>query len=230
MPKSQQNKPDQVFDGSDERLWKRQLEQGRLSPRAPEPAAEPVSRRGEDEGDPENWRRTLEHGRLSALAMPQSLVLAGPGAAPAAVVAAAKDEGKKAVQAIAAGAGSLEREIVKAKAIFSMRNQSMGLLRNWIACWIFLPIVMGLMITTNEKLRKTAARYKEASRTSLQVPKTPDAATKLALMNITWVLLWDWMQWTFWACLWYGLLFLVVVLISLVIQLVKCGLTLGLIC
>ncbi len=230
MSKSQQNKKRTAHIGNDERLWRRQLEHGRLTPRVPATDDAAPARPAADREDPDAWRRELEHGRLSALALPQGLAYAGPGAAPV-VAAIAKDEAMKAGQAIAAGAGSLEREIIKAKATFMIRKQTMGLLRNWIACWIFIPVVFGIMISTNEKLRKTSARFKEAQRGGgLQVPKTPDEATKFQLKNITWVLLADWMQWTAWTCLWYGLLFLVVVLIVLIIQIVKCGLTLGLIC
>jgi hypothetical protein len=82
MPRSPLSKTETAPAGGDERLWKRQLEQARLTQAASD---KPAAAGTEDAGDPQRWRRQLEHGRLSAMAMPQGTAYAGPGAAAAAV-------------------------------------------------------------------------------------------------------------------------------------------------
>jgi len=236
MPKSTQNKNRAAGTPTenDERRWRRQLESGRHPDITSSSATSNQGRvpaesvRSERADEPDSWRRQLEHNRLSALALPQGTAFAGPGAAPVAAMAAQEAAG--AAEAFKAGAGSLEREILKAKAILVTRNYLNNLMSDWLFVWVISPALFFHLITFNGQLKNTAARYKEAARMSLRPPKTPDDAIKMQLQHITPVLMSHWMIWTGWTCFWYGLLMLLVCFIYLIYIAVKCGITAGLWC
>jgi hypothetical protein len=237
--------------------WKRQLERERLVSAAAEavkaeadaneePATvvyypPPPVYGGPD--SPDRWKHQLEHGRLSAVALDQSWVLPGPGAAgkggdeeeqqqqamqmmmmAQAQAAAMEEKAKK------KPLGDITKKLVKAQLVKKLKDTFLQLCRNWIACWIFCPATFFLFIHYNSELKKTAAMYKEESRKRSGPLPGEDEKLKRYLKNLTLYLMVEWMNWAAFTAFWYGLLMLIIVLIILIARAIKCGVTLGLSC
>jgi hypothetical protein len=258
MPASPQNNTDGAPLTDAETLrWKRQLEHERLVWAAAEKIKAEKEESGEPttvvyyppppvnggQDIPDRWKRRLEHGRLSAVALEQSWLLPGPGAAGRG--GGDEDDQQQAMQmmmmaqAQAAEAdkkkekkplGDITKKLVKAQLIKKLKETSLSLCRNWIACWIFLPVTFALYIHYNGELKKTADMYKEESRKRQGPLPGEDQKLKQYLKNLTLYKMVEWMNWAIFFCFWYGLLMLVVILIYAIYVLIKCAITVGIAC
>lgn len=252
-------------------LWKRRLERLRLSSTtaaAEEVAANKIARENEEavaaltdgyqpptdmayhdlsayagtEDTPEAWKRRLEHGRLSAMALGQSWMFQGPGAAAAGgdtsaqqmmmqlmmmeqALAAEEERKKKQMPAT-----DIAKKLVKARMIMQLKKSFLQLCHNWIACWIFCPATFFLFFHYNTELNKTADMYKEESKKRPGPLPGEDTKIKQYLKNLKLMLAFEWLHWATFFCFWYGLLMLVLIILYIIYLAVKCAVTFGLSC